>query len=45
MENNEDDDENYYEGIINEYNTKQTGDKNLKNDKNEKEKRMCCIIF
>jgi serine/threonine protein kinase len=44
-ENNEDDDENYYEGIIKEYNTKEIKDKNIKPNKNEKQKRMCCILF
>jgi hypothetical protein len=44
-ENNEDDDENYYEGIIKEYGTKEIKDKNIKPNKNEKQKRMCCILF
>ena len=44
-ENEDEEEENYYEGIIKEYNTKETQDKNKNTEKNEKKKRMCCNIF
>ena len=40
-----DEDENYYEGIVEEYNIKETNDRNVKTDKNEPQKRMCCLVF
>ena len=42
---NEENEENYYEGIIKEYNTNEIVDKNIKEEKNETQKRMCCFIF
>ena len=45
-ENEENDDEiNYYEGIIKEYKTKEITDKNVKNEQNDTNKKLCCLVF
>lgn len=40
-----DEEENYYEGIMEEYNTKETNDMNAKPDKNDPQKKVCCLVF
>ena len=45
-ENEENDDEiNYYEGIIKEYKTKEITDKIVKNEQNDTNKKLCCLVF
>ena len=44
-ENDNKEEENYYEGIIKEYKTKEPENKNIKPEKKESSKRLCCIIF